>query len=92
MYFLKGCLMALGLDDRRTDFFVLLFRNPELMEGAERCKDRSTKPAAALALGLIACGMYLDLALLFGLEKPGKKTNHHIELRTLTPGASMGSS
>lgn len=63
MYFLKDCSMALGLDDGGTNFLVFLFGDPELMEVAERCKDRTTEPAAALALSLVACSVDLDLAL-----------------------------
>ena len=47
----KMCLEALPVDDGWSGFIVFLFRNPHLLEGRQRRKNRSTDPYGVFPLG-----------------------------------------
>lgn len=46
----KMCLEALPVDDGWSGFIVFLFRNPHLLEGRQRRKNRSTNPYGVFPL------------------------------------------
>jgi hypothetical protein len=45
------CLEALAVDNGWTALVILLLGDPHLLEGRERCKDRTTNPDGVFALG-----------------------------------------